>query len=132
VCPPVADRVAQPVAAQALERKDKPTFHPTPTATGPADPRSTQPGHAGGGVGEPMASWTRTISNFFDAVDHQPWSGRLRRTPAGAWWCYLRRWLVALLQRLDHPGGQGPGPHRTVFTGAGESVLHYAVDAWMN
>ena len=135
--PTVADRVAQTVAARALEARVEPVFHP--------DSYGYRPGRS---ALDAVAACRRRcwesdwvidldIQKFFDSV---PWDLVVKAvagaTPTCPWVVlYVQRWLAAPLQLPD-----GTLQQRDRGTPQGSAVspvlanlfLHYAFDMWMD
>lgn len=133
--PTVADRVAQTVVAEKLEKRVEPIFHP--------DSYGYRPGRSAlDAVGQcRRRCWNRArvvdldIARFFDEVDHQL---RLKAVAGHApepWvLLYISRWLKAPIQH-----GDGTIAQRSRGTPQGSAVspvlanpfLHHAFDMWM-
>jgi group II intron reverse transcriptase/maturase len=133
--PTVADRIAQTVVAMELESVVEPIFH--------ADSYGYRPGRSAlDAVGMcRQRCWKMDwvvdldISKFFDSVDHDLMVKAVEAHTDSAWVVlYVKRWLVAPLQRPD-----GTLEARDRGTPQGSSVspvlanlfLHYAFDKWM-
>jgi hypothetical protein len=133
--PTVADRVAQTVVAMELEKQVEPKFHPDSYGYRPK--RS-----ALDAVGECRRRCWKTdwvidmdIQKFFDTVDHDLMVKAVRANTDQEWVVlYVRRWLIAPLQRPDgalRTRSQGTFQGSAVSPVLANLFLHYAFDAWM-
>lgn len=133
--PTVADRVAQTVVAEKLEKRVEPIFHP--------DSYGYRPGRSAlDAVGQcRRRCWNRAwvvdldIARFFDEVDHQLLLKAVAGHAPEPWvLLYISRWLKAPIQH-----GDGTIAQRSRGTPQGSAVspvlanlfLHYAFDMWM-
>jgi RNA-directed DNA polymerase len=133
--PTVADRVAQTVVAMELEEKVEPIFH--------RDSYGYRPTRSAlDAVGEcRRRCWTKDwvidldIQKFFDTVDHDLMVKAVRAHTDQEWVVlYVRRWLVAPLQRPDgtlEARDRGTPQGSAVSPVLANLFLHYAFDAWM-
>lgn len=133
--PTVADRVAQTVVALALEPRTEAIFH--------RDSYGYRPGRS---AHDALAvcrtrCWSKDwvidldIQKFFDSVDHDLMIKAVEANTDQAWVVlYVKRWLVAPLQRPD-----GELVERDRGTPQGSAVspvlanlfMHYAFDLWL-
>jgi len=133
--PTVADRIAQTVAAMYLERVVEPIFHP--------DSYGYRPGRSAlDAVGTCRERCWRNdwvidldVQAFFDSVDHSLLLKAVERHTDQQWvLLYVKRWLVAPLQRQD-----GTVVARDRGTPQGSAIspvlanlfMHYAFDTWL-
>ena len=133
--PTVADRVAQTVVAEKLEKRVEPIFHP--------DSYGYRPGRSAlDAVGQcRRRCWNRAwvvdldIARFFDEVDHRLLLKAVAGHAPEPWLLlYISRWLKAPIQH-----GDGTIAQRSRGTPQGSAVspvlanlfLHYAFDMWM-
>jgi len=133
--PTVADRVAQTVAAMALEPEVEPIFHP--------DSYGYRPGRSAlDAVGRCRERcWRRDwvidldIRAFFDSIDHDLMLKAVSKHTDLRWvLLYIERWLKAPLERED-----GTLVERDRGTPQGSAIspllanlfLHYAFDMWL-
>ena len=133
--PTVADRVAQTVVAEKLEKRVEPIFHP--------DSYGYRPGRSAlDAVGQcRRRCWNRAwvvdldIARFFDEVDHQLLLKAVAGHAPEPWvLLYISRWLKAPIQH-----GDGTIAQRSRGTPQGSAVspvlanlfLHHAFDMWM-
>lgn len=134
--PTVADRIAQTVVAGRLEAKVEAIFHP--------DSYGYRPRRSALDAVEvcKQRCWRRNwvidldIQSFFDSVPHDLVLRAVEANTEDRWvLLYVRRWLVAPLQRPD-----GTLLERDRGTPQGSAVspvlvnlfLHYAFDAWIS
>ena len=133
--PTVADRIAQTVAAMYLEQVVEPIFHP--------DSYGYRPGRSAlDAVGKCRERCWRNdwvidldVQAFFDSVDHALLLRAVQRHTDQPWvLLYVKRWLVAPLQRQD-----GTVAARDRGTPQGSAIspvlanlfMHYAFDTWL-
>jgi len=133
--PTVADRVAQTVVATYLEPQVEPIFHP--------DSYGYRPGRSAlDAVGTCRLRCQKTdwvidldIRSFFDSIDHDLLLRAVSKHTEVAWvLLYVRRWLVAPLQKED-----GSLVERDRGTPQGSAIspllanifLHHVFDTWM-
>jgi RNA-directed DNA polymerase len=133
--PTVADRIAQTVAAMYLEQMVEPIFHP--------DSYGYRPGRSAlDAVGKCRERCWRNdwvidldVQAFFDSVDHALLLRAVQRHTDQPWvLLYVKRWLVAPLQRQD-----GTVAARDRGTPQGSAIspvlanlfMHYAFDTWL-
>ena len=133
--PTVADRIAQTVAARYLEQVVVPIFHP--------DSYGYRPGRSAlDAVGKCRERCWRNdwvidldVQAFFDSVDHALLLRAVQRHTDQPWvLLYVKRWLVAPLQRQD-----GTVAARDRGTPQGSAIspvlanlfMHYAFDTWL-
>jgi RNA-directed DNA polymerase len=134
--PTVADRVAQTVAAKALERVVEPLFH--------QDSYGYRPGRSALDAVESCRQrcWKRDwvidldIRAFFDTVPHEEICAAVEKHAPARWvLLYVRRWLTAPIQR---PDGTRFTPTRGTPQGSAISpvlanlFMHYAFDVWLS
>jgi RNA-directed DNA polymerase len=135
--PTVEDRVAQTAAAMVLERKVEPIFHPDSYGYRPK--RSALDAVATCRVRCWRSDWVidLDVRAFFDSVDHDLMVKAVERhLTADTRWVllYVKRWLVAPLQRAD-----GALASRDRGTPQGSAIspvlanlfMHYAFDTWL-
>ena len=133
--PTVADRIAQTVAAQELEKVVEPIFDPDSYAY-----RQGRSAHDALAVCRQRCwqfDWAidLDVKAFFDSVDHSLLLKAVEHHTDQRWiLLYVRRWLQAPLQQQD-----GTLVERDRGTPQGSAIspvlanlfLHYAFDAWM-
>jgi RNA-directed DNA polymerase len=133
--PTVADRIAQTVVCMVLEPEVEPVFHP--------DSYGYRPGRSA----HDALSVTRQrcwennwvvdmdIRAFFDTIDHDLLMRAVERHTSLPWvLLYVRRWLVAPMQRVDGTlvlRGRGSPQGSAISPLLANLFLHYAFDAWM-
>lgn len=133
--PTVADRVAQTVVAMQLEPEVEPIFHPDSYGYRPG--RSALDAVAVCRRRCQKTDWVidLDIRSFFDSIDHDLLMRAVSKHTELAWvLLYIRRWLVAPLQRED-----GTVVERDHGTPQGSAIspllanifLHYVFDKWM-
>jgi len=135
--PTVADRVAQTVAALALEARTESIFHPDSYGYRPR--RSALDAVATCRQRCWKKDWVidLDIQKFFDSVDHDLMVKAVQAniTTRQRWvLLYVKRWLKAPLQQ---PGGTLAGRDRGTPQGSAVSpvlanlFMHYAFDSWL-
>jgi RNA-directed DNA polymerase len=133
--PTVADRVAQTVVAMELEKRVEPMFHPDSYGYRPK--RSAL--DAVGTCRKRCWTWDWVldldIQKFFDTVDHDLMVKAVRANTDHDWVVlYVRRWLVAPLQRPDgtlEARDRGTPQGSAVSPVLANLFMHYAFDSWM-
>lgn len=133
--PTVADRVAQTVAAHALEAEVERVFHPDSYGYRPR--RSALDAVAVCRSRCLHRNWVidLDIKAFFDTVPHAEICAAVDKHAPAPWiGLYVRRWLAAPIQR---PDGTVVVPTRGTPQGSAISpvlanlFMHYAFDAWL-
>jgi RNA-directed DNA polymerase len=133
--PTVVDRIAQTVVCMVLEPEVEPVFHP--------DSYGYRPGRS---AHDALAmtrqrcwenNWVvdMDIRAFFDTIDHDLLMRAVERHTSLPWvLLYVRRWLVAPMQRVDGTlvlRGRGSPQGSAISPLLANLFLHYAFDAWM-
>jgi RNA-directed DNA polymerase len=133
--PTVADRVAQTVAAKALEEVVEPLFH--------HDSYGYRPGRSALDAVESCRrrcqeyNWVVDLDvvAFFDSVPHREIVAAVERHAPARWvLLYVRRWLVAPIQQLDGTRvvPDGGTPQGSVISPILANLfMHYACDVWL-
>jgi RNA-directed DNA polymerase len=133
--PTVADRIAQTVVADRLQAGVEPVFHP--------DSYGYRPGRSAlDAVGACRARCWRydwvidlDVRAFFDRIPHDLLLRAVTRHTVDAWvLLYVRRWLVAPLQRPDGTlvaRDRGSPQGSAISPLLANIFLHYAFDVWM-
>jgi group II intron reverse transcriptase/maturase len=135
--PTVADRIAQTVAAMYLEPKVEPMFHPDSYGYRPH--RSALDAVAACRERCWGTDWVidLDIKGFFDNLDHELVVKAVAHhlDPDQRWiLLYVRRWLVAPLQRKDGSlvaRDRGSPQGSAISPLLANLFMHYAFDAWM-
>jgi RNA-directed DNA polymerase len=133
--PTVADRIAQTVVAMELEKRVEPMFHPDSYGYRPK--RSALDAVDACRRRCWKTEWVLDldIRKFFDTVDHDLMVKAVRANTDQEWVVlYVRRWLVAPLQRPDgtlEERGRGTPQGSAVSPILANLFMHYAFDAWM-
>jgi RNA-directed DNA polymerase len=135
--PTVEDRVAQTAAAMVLERRVEPIFHPDSYGYRPK--RSALDAVATCRVRCWRSDWVidLDIRAFFDSVDHTLMVKAVERhlTAETRWvLLYVKRWLVAPLQRRDGalvPRDRGTPQGSAISPVLANLFMHYAFDTWL-
>jgi len=134
--PTVADRIAQTVVAMSLEPEVEKVFHP--------DSYGYRPGRSAlDAVGRCRercwgTDWVidMDIQGFFDNLDHDLVLKAVAHHTDQRWvQLYVRRWLVAPLQRQDGSlveRDRGSPQGSAISPLLANLFMHYAFDAWMD
>jgi RNA-directed DNA polymerase len=133
--PTVADRVAQTVASMYLERRVEPIFHPDSYGYRPR--RSALDAVAVCRERCWKYDWAvdLDVRKFFDTIDHDLLLRAVEKHATEPWVVlYVRRWLVAPLQRPD--GGleardRGSPQGSAISPVLANLFLHYVFDVWL-
>ncbi|WP_246508712.1 group II intron reverse transcriptase/maturase [Actinocrinis puniceicyclus] len=133
--PTVADRVAQTVASMYLERRVEPIFHPDSYGYRPK--RSALDAVAVCRERCWKSDWVidLDIRAFFDTIDHDLLLRAVARHATEPWvLLYVRRWLVAPLQRPDGAlvaRERGSPQGSAISPVLANLFLHYVFDSWI-
>jgi RNA-directed DNA polymerase len=133
--PTVADRVAQTVVRTYLEPEVEPIFHPDSYGYRPG--RSALDAVAACRQRSWKTDWVidLDIRAFFDSIDHDLLLKAVSKHTNLRWvLLYVRRWLIAPLQREDGtlvPRDRGTPQGSAISPVLANLFLHYAFDVWM-
>ncbi len=133
--PTVADRVAQTVASMYLERRVEPIFHPDSYGYRPK--RSALDAVAACRERCWRYDWAvdLDVRKFFDTIDHDRLLRAVEKHATEPWVVlYVRRWLVAPLQRPDgslEARDRGSPQGSAISPVLANLFLHYVFDAWI-
>ena len=133
--PTVADRIAQTVVCMVLEPGVEPLFHPDSYGY-----RPERSAHDALAVTRKRCwenDWVvdMDIRAFFDTIDHGLLMRAVERHTSVAWvLLYVRRWLVAPMQRPDGTlvsRDRGSPQGSSISPLLANLFMHYAFDTWM-
>jgi group II intron reverse transcriptase/maturase len=133
--PTVADRIAQTVASMYLERQVEPIFHPDSYGYRPK--RSALDAVAVCRERCWKYDWVvdLDVRKFFDTIDHELLLRAVEKHATEPWVVlYVRRWLVAPLQRPDGSlvaRDRGSPQGSAISPLLANLFLHYVFDTWI-